>query len=133
VKNKIKMIDVKFENFERERLDEIFDKVEHFSQMAKNEKYFLNGAIRYLKPKNILEVGIAYGGGSAIILNAIKDLEGSKLTSVDYCEKCYDKTIDKPSGYAVDENFPQLKNKWTRLLGGDVSKFIENVGGVSIL
>ena len=121
------LFNVKFEDFERERLDEIFDDVTPFSQMQKNEKYFLNGAVRYLKPKNILEVGIAHGGGSAIILNAIKDIDGAKLISVDYCEKFYGKDIDKPSGYIVDEKFSHLKNKWTRYLGGDVSKFIEEI------
>ncbi|MBR2208729.1 MAG: hypothetical protein IJ859_08000 [Synergistaceae bacterium] len=120
---------IKFEDFERERLDEIFDKVSPYSQMQKNEKYFLNGAVRYLKPKNILEVGIAHGGGSAIILNAIKDLD-SRLTSIDYCEKFYGNDIDKPSGYIVDEKFSYLKkDNWRVFRGGDVSKFIENVGG----
>ena len=128
------MTNIKFENFERECLDEIFDEVAPFSQMEKNEKYFLNGAVRYLKPKNILEVGIAYGGGSSIILNAIKDIEDAHLTSVDYCEKCYDKSIDKTSGFIVEEKFSHLKDKWTRYLGGDVSKFIERIrGGYDLL
>ncbi len=123
------MIDIKLENFERERLDEIFDDVTPYSQMDTNEKYFLNGAIRYFKPKNILEVGIANGGGSAIILNAIKDLD-SRLTSVDYCEKFYGSDIDKPSGYIVDEKFSYLKkDNWKVYLGGDISKFIEQIGG----
>ena len=127
------MIDIKLENFERERLDEILNEVTPYSQMQKNEKYFLNGAIRYFKPKNILEVGIAHGGGSAIILNAIKDIDGAKLTSVDYCEKFYGGGIDKPSGYIVDEKFSYLKkDNWQLFCGGDVSKFIENVGGYKI-
>ena len=129
------MFNIKFEDFERERLDEIVDDVTLYSQMGKDEIYFLNGAVRYSKPKKVLEVGIAHGGGSAIILNAIKDIEDAHLFSVDYCEKCYDLADDRPSGYGVDEKFSHLKNKWTRYLGGDVSKFIEEIGkggGVSI-
>ena len=77
--------------------------------MAKNERYFLNGIIRYMKPAKILEVGVARGGGSAIILNAIKDLGQSHLFSADYCEKYYGGDTDKLSGYLVDEQFPELK------------------------
>ena len=97
--------------------------------MAKTEKYFLNGIIRYFKPKKILEVGIAHGGGSAIILNAIKDFPSSQLISVDYCEKYYGGNIDKLSGHLVDEQFAHLKDKWTVYRGGDISRFIEKVGG----
>lgn len=123
------MIDIKLENFERERLDEIFDAVTPFSLMETNEKYFLNGAIRYFKPKNILEVGIAHGGGSTIILNAVKDIEGAKLTSVDYCENLFNDENNKPTGYIVDEKFSYLKkDNWRFFCGGDISKFIEKLG-----
>ena len=118
---------IKFEDFQHEILDEIYDSIAPHSDMAHNERYFLNGIIRYFKPKKILEVGVSKGGGSAIILNAIKDLD-SQLISVDYCEKYYGGNTDKLSGYIVDENFPQLKNKWTIYRGGDISKFIEKIG-----
>ena len=120
---------IKFEEYEHEYLDEIFGIVNRYSQMAKTEKYFLNGMVRYLKPTKILEVGIAHGGGSAIILNAIKDLPSSRLISVDYCEKFYGGNIDKLSGYLVDEQFAHLKDKWTVYRGGDISRFIERIGG----
>ena len=96
--------------------------------MARNEKYFLNGMVRYFKPAKILEVGIACGGGSAIILNAIKDLH-SQLISVDYCEQYYGGRTNKLSGFLVDEQFSHLKDKWTVYRGGDISRFIEKVGG----
>ncbi len=120
---------IQFEECERERLDEIYDNVAPYSEMQKNEKYFLNGIIRYFKPAKILEVGVASGGGSAIILNAIKDIPGAKLISVDYCEKYYGGNTDKLSGYLVDEKFSHLKDKWTVYRGGDISRFIEKVGG----
>ena len=95
--------------------------------MEHNAKYFLNGMVRYLKPAKILEVGIASGGGSAIILNAIRDIENSQLISVDYYEKYYG-FDEKLSGWLVDEKFSHLKNKWTVYRGGDISRFIENIG-----
>ena len=119
---------IKFEEFDHERLDEIYDVVKLYSDMQRNERYFLNGMIRYLKPAKILEVGVSHGGGSAIILNAIRDLP-SRLISVDYCEKYYGGGTDKLSGYIVDEKFSHLKDKWTIYRGGDISRFIERVGG----
>lgn len=34
-----------------------------------NEPYFLNGIIRKFKPRKFLEVGVASGGSSVLILN----------------------------------------------------------------
>ena len=119
--------DYHYENFERERLDPIYETVKPYSWMAKNERYFLNGMIRALNPRKILEAGVSDGGGSAIILNAIQDIEGTKLYSVDYSEKAY-KHPDKLSGWFVDEKFPHLKNKWQIYRGGDLSCFLEDIG-----
>ena len=96
--------------------------------MSRNERYFLNGIIRALKPRKILEVGVANGGGTAIILNAISDIEGAKLYSVDYTEKSY-RYPNKPSGFLVEEKFPHLMDKWQMFRGGDISCFIEEIGG----
>lgn len=119
---------IRYEDFERERLDPIYDTVAPYSEMKKNERYFLSGIIRAMKPKKILEVGVANGGGSAIILSAIRDIDGAELYSVDYTENSY-KYPDKPSGFLVDEKFPELKDKWRIFRGGDVSRYIEEIGG----
>lgn len=119
---------IHYEDYERERLDPIYDTVAPYSEMSRNERYFLNGIIRSTKPKKILEVGVANGGGTAIILNAIKDIDGAELYSVDYTEKSY-RYPDKPSGFLVEEKFPQLMDKWHVFRGGDVSCFIEEIGG----
>lgn len=119
---------IHYEDFERERLDPIYDTVAPYSEMKKNERYFLSGIIRAMKPKKILEAGVANGGGSAIILNAIRDIDGAELYSVDYTENSY-RYPDKPSGFLVDEKFPELSDKWHMYRGGDVSRYIESVGG----
>lgn len=98
--------------------------------MSRNERYFINGMVRYLKPLKILEAGVESGGGTAIILNAIQSVEGAKLYSIDYREKSYHYP-DKLTGWLVDEKFPHLKNndKWQIYRGGDVSCFLEVIGG----
>ena len=106
----------------------IYDVIDPYSEMKENERYFLNGMIRALKPRKILEVGVSSGGGSAIILNAISDIDGAKLYSVDYAEKAY-RHPDKLSGFLVNEKFPELADKWQIFRGGDVSRFIEQIGG----
>ena len=115
---------MKFENFERERLSPIIADIEDYSLMSNEEKYFVNGAIRYLKPQKILEVGVYFGGGSAVILNAISDIDGAVLHSVDYREA----QKGKATGFVVDEFFPKLNHKWRAYKGGDVSRFIEDIG-----
>lgn len=119
---------IHYEDYERERLDPIYDTIAPYSEMYRSERYFLNGIIRSMKPKKILEVGVANGGGTAIILNAIKDIDGAELYSVDYLEESY-RHPDKPSGFLVEEEFPQLMDKWHIFRGGDVSCFIEEIGG----
>ena len=50
--------------------------------MWSNQHEFLNGIVRKFRPKKIVEIGVAKGGGSSIILNAIQD-EGAHLYSID--------------------------------------------------
>ena len=53
------------------------------SRMWGNQKEFLNGVIRKFRPKKVLEIGVAEGGSSIIILNAIKDIRDAHLFSID--------------------------------------------------
>ncbi len=119
-----------YEDFERERLDPIYDTINPYSDMAKTERYFMNGMIRALKPKKVLEFGVYRGGGSAIILNAISDIDGAELYSLDYAVESFDaRDHHKLTGFLVEEKFPQFMNKWHIFRGGDGSRYIEAVGG----
>lgn len=113
---------VVLENVEREILDKIIPEIDPFSQMSINERYFLNGVIRHFRPSRILEVGVAEGGSSAIILNAIRDRPDACLVSMDYLEK-WDR--ERSIGWLVTEKFRDLSSNWTLYKGGDVSSFIE--------
>ena len=95
--------------------------------MTFDEQKFLNGIIRKYKPKKILEIGVAGGGTSALILNAIKDFPESKLYSIDKNTQWY-KNPEKKTGMLIEEKFPGLIYKWTLYLGGIISEFIENIG-----
>lgn len=119
------------ENFDKNILAEVNDtivKAKGASQMCQNDRDFLNGMIRQVRPKKIVEIGVSGGGASIIILNAIKDIEDAKLYSHDY-QTCFNLDKTKPVGYFVSELFPELTNKWQLFSGGMVCNFLDEIGG----
>ena len=85
-----------------------------------NDAKFINGLIRKLKPKNCLEIGVAYGGSAILILNAIKDIKNSYLVSLDLNNFFLSKKI----GYRVNEYFPELAKNWKLFTGDQPHKFL---------
>ena len=74
-------------------LDPIISKVNGKIELFPEEMKFFHGILRKVKPKKIVEIGVSAGGSSALILNAIKDIEGAKLYSIDKSVTWYrDKT-----------------------------------------
>ena len=94
-------------------------------QLRNNEPYFINGIIRKFKPKKCLEVGVARGGSSIIILNALKDINDSFLISLDL------NTFRKrfKIGENVKNFFPELtsNNKWQLYIGEQPHKFLDKL------
>jgi len=115
------------EDFEKSVLEEIEPELKALSEMSVSERQFLNGIIRQHRPKKIVEIGVAAGGSSAVILNAIKDIEGAHLYSHDYFEAYY-RDNTKKTGFVV-ERFPKLREKWTLLTGGMACNFLDEIGG----
>jgi predicted O-methyltransferase YrrM len=66
---------IPFNHYETNIFNNIKEKLykKKCSIMWGNQREFINGIIRKIKPKKILELGVAFGGSSIIILNAIKD------------------------------------------------------------
>jgi predicted O-methyltransferase YrrM len=91
------------------------------SRMSGNQREFLNGVVRKFKPKKILEIGVAEGGSSIIILNAIKDLKNSHLFSIDLSK-------NEMIGYCVKNLFNNLSNKWSLYTGNIPAKFMKKIG-----
>lgn len=108
-------------------LNSIDDYYVKYSEMSQHDRDFFNSVLLRKKPKKILEIGVAKGASSVIILNAIKDIESAHLYSCDYSEDCYNLS-GKKTGFVVD-NYPDLAEKQTLYTGGLTSDFIDEIGG----
>ncbi len=99
-------------------------------EMTKFESAFLSGLLKKFKPKRILEVGLAAGGTSAIIMQTM-DMLGvdSKIFSVDLFKEFYlNKELE--SGYLAEkakELLPDVYHK--RLLGKLAFEQVNEMGG----
>jgi predicted O-methyltransferase YrrM len=107
-------------------LNGIPQKVLDASEMSPTERNFLNSLILRYKPQKILEIGVAAGASSAIILNAIKNIPDAKLFSVDLNTKYY-RNNKLSTGYIVDL-LQNLKSKWELYTGELVYNFIDTIG-----
>ena len=105
----------------------IENEIKNYIELTPEEQKFMNGLIRNIKPRKIVEIGVSKGGSSALILNAIKDIKGSKLYSIDKSTYCY-RENNKKTGFVVEEKFPELLDKWSLYTGGITSEFIETIG-----
>lgn len=106
-----------------------------YSEMLPSERVFLDRLLREKKPRKILEVGVSAGASSVVILNAMKELPGSKLFSVELSEIYYPDLYDesrkdkRPSGFLVREYFPDVdEKKWTFFAGNVAAAFMERIG-----
>ena len=95
-------------------------------QLTLNEAYFINGIIRKIRPKKCLEIGVANGGSSILILNALKDLNDSLLISLDlYKQSCTNNSLK--TGNRVETHFPELMKKWKLYTGDLPHKFLDKL------
>lgn len=82
---------------------EIIRDIKIFKEMTFEESAYICGLIKDNRPKTIVEVGVAAGGTSAIILNCIRQLKlDSTLYSIDKREEYY-RDQSKETGYITKE------------------------------
>ncbi len=100
---------------------------EALSEMAPSEQKFLVELILQHKPKKVLEVGIAAGSSSVLMLQALQYLKHEfSFHSVDYYEKYYRNKL-KNSGFLL-EFYPTLLEKRNLYTGGYVYNFLHTIG-----
>lgn len=96
---------------------EILTGIRDACEMSKSDHGFLCGLIRQFRPRKILELGVAEGGTTAVIMNALKCADcRSTVYSVDLREKFY-KDPSRETGYVYHD----LKE---RITGGSTHRFL---------
>lgn len=115
-------------------LDRISD--EGKSEMTEWQLSFLCGLIKENKPKKILEIGVAAGGTTSVILNCISlmDLQ-TELYSIDISKTLYT-DVSKSTGYLAEHAKRYLKNtvKHKLYTGGISVEFLQEIGdGIDFL
>ncbi|WP_294158797.1 class I SAM-dependent methyltransferase [uncultured Selenomonas sp.] len=99
-------------------------------EMSSFESAFLCGVLRSVRPRKILEVGVAGGGTTAIIMQCMELLgEPYALHSVDLAERFY-RDDSKASGYLAEEaklHLPHANQK--TYLGRLAIEQMEDIGG----
>ena len=120
----------------RKNIEDIFVELPGEPEMTTNESAFLCGLIKKYIPSKIVEVGVAGGGTSAIILSCMKSLglNDTKLISVDCSEKFY-RNNDYLSGHlgTVAAKKLGLEKNHNILLGDIACKFDEVKSDIDFL
>mgnify|MGYP003295650257 CR=1 FL=1 len=107
------------------------------SEMTESEQGFLCGVVRQFRPKKVVEIGIAAGGTSVVLLNCIQKLGlDADMYSVDLAERCYrDQT--KMSGHLLEyaaKNCGLDLSRHKFMLGEVVARRLDEIGdGIDFL
>ena len=112
-------------------LQEIKDEIGS-PEMSEFESAFLCGLIKSKKPKKIVEIGVAEGGTTAIILECLKESfqdEIIEMYSLDYSQKCYCNP-SKQTGYLAIKKIEETKNqiKHQFKLGDVAPRYLKEIG-----
>jgi predicted O-methyltransferase YrrM len=84
---------------------------------------FLLSLIESINPSRLLEIGVASGSSSVMILKLLEAIGSeSGFVSVDLQERYYP-DVRKPVGYLVDEHYPSRPPAWTLLTRHQASTF----------
>ena len=100
------------------------------SEMIPSERGFLCGLIKHFRPRKLVEVGVAGGGTSAVILHCIQSLGlDTEMYSVDLSEKFY-RMPEKPCGYLIHtaEKCGISLRHHTLMLGKVVAARLDEIG-----
>lgn len=99
-----------------------------YCEMSDFENCFLFSLLKKHSPKKILEIGVAAGATTYMLLSYLKDnLPDTKMYSVDYEIKYY-RDNSKESGFLATQAFSDFCN-WKLFLGNPYPVFCDTIGG----
>lgn len=102
-----------------------------YAGMSDFELSFLCGALKAFRPKKIVEIGVAAGGTTTVILNCLEKINTCcEIYSVDICEKCYIDTSQKTGfiarNYLKQKTLNTIKHQF--MLGETIASRIDEIG-----
>jgi predicted O-methyltransferase YrrM len=98
--------------------------------ISDHDARFLSGLAHFANVRNVVEIGVASGWSSAVLLKALGALDGNrKVTGIDLSPHYYlDRAI--PTGRAVDELVPERLQDYRLLTGRLAFDVMDEVGPV---
>ena len=108
-------------------LKHIQDRMGPYSEMTLSEQQFVYSLLQAVKPKKMVEIGVAKGGSSVLMLAATQSNPTSHLYSIDTGIHCYSRR-DKLVGFLVNESFPEYLDRWTLYTGVITADVIGEIG-----
>jgi predicted O-methyltransferase YrrM len=116
--------------------DRVLDRIDAlcapYSEMRREERQFINSLLLRKKPSLALELGVAAGSSSLLMLNALRGIEESRVFSIDIAPDYYrDKT--RRTGFLVEEH-QSLARRWRLFTGSPPCLLMDEIaeagGGV---
>jgi len=104
---------------------------EPYVEMSPFDHGFICGLIKESNPEKLVEIGVAGGGTTAVIMKCLNTLKReTRVFSVDVCEMCY-RREDKQTGWQLSEVSQYLDNysNHTFFLGKELPYVADKIGG----
>lgn len=111
--------------------------IAQYSEMVERERAFVLEQIQKYKPKKIVEIGIAAGANSVLILDFLFSnnlLDSTSLYALDYNttyyrDLCGGGEHNRKSGFLVQEIIPHLSSYYHLYTGGFCANHLDKIGG----
>ena len=111
--------------------------IAQYSEMVERERAFVLEQIQKYKPKKIVEIGIAAGANSVLILDFLFSnnlLVSTSLYALDYnttyyLDLCGGGEYNRKSGFLVQEIIPHLSSYYHLYTGGFCANHLDKIGG----
>lgn len=122
---KLSSISVSPEKYGEQKYNSLQNYIFEKSLMHDIDRRFIFGLLEYFKPNNILEIGVAGGTGSALMLESIKERKEARLVSIDISEFVYDTSL--PVGQVAMDLYPEGNSQWKLITGKDPSQVLDKL------
>lgn len=121
----MQLVDLEKESIDK--FNELKSIIDGVISQSPEQVNFLSYLIKKYRPVKVLELGVASGASSIVILSTLKDvLNNYHLYSIDYLSYWY-ADPNKKTGFLVEEKTPELIDNWTLKTGNFACEFMDQI------